>query len=120
MNITYLIILAAITLYTVIQIATDAFDSYNFFRFSSTFISLTLSIIGLFLSFVAPFGEMKYEYYPATNTRVGNQFIIQSEVQTLIETDIKFENMPVKIKKNIFHNAWGLHHSETFSTTIQD
>lgn len=120
MNITYILILSAITLYTVIQLATDAFDSNNFFRPFSTIISLALSVFGLFLSFVASFGEMKHEYYPATNTRVGNQFIIQSEVQTLIETDVKFENMPVEIRKDIRHNAWGLHHSETFSTTIQD
>jgi len=109
MNEILLTILILLLWYNVLQICTGAFDyGVSQFREVSTLLTIIIFGFGLIFSIVLPTGYDKITMYPATNTRVGDQLIIQAEnVPTQISSDISLINKPVQIKKISENNAWG-------------
>lgn len=108
MNTTYLIITGIILLYGIIQLSTGGFNSHNFPRWFSTLTSLVTGTVMLIVSFIGYTGEDLIEINPATNTRVENELVIQSEgCPTQVVNRIDLIDKNVQIKKVTKRNAWG-------------
>lgn len=108
MNTTYLIITFAVIAYTVIQLATGALKyTASEVRAISTAISISLSIALLAISAGSPIGKDEVDISPATITKVGDEYIIQSKFPTQISDSMKLEGKTVQVKKVQENNAWG-------------
>jgi hypothetical protein len=109
MNETYLIINILLIVYCIGQIATGAVEySSSVFRAFSTIILSMIAVIMLLFSAAFPFGDTSYEIKPATNTRVGNELIIQAEGwPTQVINNIEFIDKEVQIRQTHFRNVWG-------------
>ena len=109
MNETYLIINGLLIVYCIGQIATGAVEySSSVFRGVSTIILSGIAVAMLLFSAAFPFGYTSYEIKPATNTRVGNELIIQAEGwPTQIINHIGFVDKEVQIRQTHFRNVWG-------------
>ena len=95
--------------YSLTQMFTGAFDyRASAMREGTTFITTIIALSMLLISGIAPVGFDEITTYPATNTRVGDQLVIQAEnVPTQISSDISLIDKPVQIKEIHQHNAWG-------------
>ena len=92
---------------SVVSLGWGAIDDNGLWGFA-TLMSSLVSIVMLILSGIAPIGNDLVEVKPATNTRVGNELMIQTQGwPTQVITDIKFIDKPVLVKKVIEQNAWG-------------
>lgn len=110
MNEPYLIVMLCLGLYLVIQICIvpDLGYTDDMFRIGSIIIGGIAFGFMLIFSGVEGLGDDIVEIKPATNTRVGNDLIIQSDGwPTQVVSDIKFIDKPVQIKKVTPQNAWG-------------
>lgn len=117
MNETYLIVMCMLIVYCAIQFINGAMDNYGFRGFS-TFILTIGSIIMLVMSGLLPIGDAVVEYKTASNTRVGDELVIQATgYPTQNITDIRFIDKPVKVVKTIATNAWGGYCFTTYSVT---
>jgi len=109
MNETYLTILGIVFGYLIFQffVIPDFADGGDL-RVISTIIILISFFFGLIISEVAPLGDSIVEIKQATNTRVGDQLVIQSEgFPTQIVTDIGLVDKEVQIRKTTPKNSWG-------------
>jgi hypothetical protein len=107
MNETYLIVTGLLMTYCIIQISTGAMDDYGFRGFS-TFILSGFAVIMFVTSGFLPIGDSLVEYKKASNTRVGDELVIQATgfpTQNIV--DIRFIDKPVRVVKTISTNAWG-------------
>lgn len=125
MNELYLVIMfVVITMAVVLWCQFDSLMDY-FIGFLSILISTCVSIVMLALSIATPTGEDIVKIHTATNTKIGNELIIQANgVPTQVITDIKFIDAPVQIKEILYQNAWGsslntVYEVETIKTEIQ-
>lgn len=108
MNTTYLIITFSVIAYTVTQLATGALKyTASEVRAISTAISISLSIALLAISAGSPIGKDEVDISPATITKVGDEYIIQSKFPTQISDSMKLEGKTVQVKKVQENNAWG-------------
>jgi hypothetical protein len=58
--------------------------------------------------FIAPMGKLETYTVPATVTRVGNEFVVQSEFPTLLTTSVKFLTATkVSVTRSVRHTIWG-------------
>jgi hypothetical protein len=108
MNEQYLFITGALLTYPIIQAYFGAFESHNALRFFSTLFSSVAAIFMLGASFLTELGDSRVDYFDATITRVGDEFIVQSECPTMNVTDIKYENKLVKVERTQYKNSWGM------------
>jgi hypothetical protein len=109
MNETFLIITGVVTAYWIIQLSTGAFDyDASLLRVISTMISVFASLLLIVTSILGNVGDKNVSYSEATNTRIGDEFIIQSEFPTINLTDVKYENKPVRVKRTTSKNAFGV------------
>jgi len=61
-----------------------------------------------FAGFIAPMGELETYTVPATVTKVGNEFVVQSEFPTLLTTDVKFLTATkVSVTRSVRFTVWG-------------
>jgi hypothetical protein len=70
---------------------------------------LTIASVVMFTaSVIAPIGDDRIEIKPATNTRVGNELVIQAQgFSTQNISDIALIDKKVQVKKITTQNAWG-------------
>lgn len=102
--------MSAMFIYSMVQIITGAFtykaDEWRVFH---TALVMVGSVVMLITSWALPIGETGITEHLATNTKVENELIIQSNgIPTQITTDIKFVDQPVKVVKIIPTNVWGI------------
>lgn len=115
MNETYLIVMGLLIVYCTIQYITGADFDYGFRGFS-TFMLTGFAGIMLILSGMLPIGDDVVEYKTASNTRVGDELVIQATgYPTQNITDIRFIDKPVRVVKITSSNAWGGGLSTTYS-----
>ena len=109
MNETYLIITGLLIGYCMVQICTGALGYQSSeLRGVSTIILSGISLLMLLFSAVLPLGDELQEVKPATNTRVGNELIIQAEGwPTQVINNIEFIDKEVQIRQTRQRNAWG-------------
>ena len=115
MNETYLIIMGLLIVYCTIQFINGAIDDYGFRGFS-TFMLTIGAIVMLICSGLMPLGHDIVEYKTASNTRVGDELVIQATgYPTQNITDIRFIGKSVKVLKTTTTNAWGGRLIDTYS-----
>ena len=108
MNEQFIIILGVLALYCVINMMTGCFDDNSDFRPISVIICAFAFVLGLLFSGILAIGETKEQVKPATNTRVGDELIIQAEgFPSQVISDMKFIGKEVQVKEIKYHNAWG-------------
>lgn len=108
MNETYLIITGVLLAYSIAQFFSPGFYNCGEFRGVTTIILFGIGCVMLLLSAIMPLGAGLIEIKPATNTKIGNELIIQADgFPTQVIDNIKFIDQPVQVRKLQFQNAWG-------------
>lgn len=116
MNETYLFITFTILVFGIVTafsgwLGGNSKDSKGLLCFSSMFIGAVM----LLISGVAPLGDTVVQIEPASNTKIGNELIIQSsKFPTLIVNNIAFIDKEVQVKRTIDYNAWGCFLNEKY------
>lgn len=62
----------------------------------------------LLVSLVCPVGIPRFQNFPATATKVGNEIIVQSDCPTLIVNKIEFIDEELYVTRKTLVNGWGL------------
>jgi hypothetical protein len=108
MNETYLIITGVLLVYSIIQFLSPDFYRCGEFRGVTTALSFGIGALMVVLSAIIPIGDDIIEIKSATNTKIGNELIIQADgFPTQVIDNIKFIDQPVQVRKTQYQNAWG-------------
>ncbi len=122
MNTAYLLITFYFLIYAILQLVFGALSSGHEVRSISVVVSGIIGVVMLLLSVAAPTGFKKTDYFEATNTRIGDEFVIQSvkkEFETMYVTDVKYEDKEVVVKRTCDFNAWGEIHIPTVKFEVK-
>ena len=113
--------MGAVVLITIGIWATTDMETDNSFRGVLGFVGLFASLVMLLISGITPIGDVEDVVKKATNTRVGDELIIQSNgFPTQKITDIGFIDKPVNLTKRTNTNAWGGELSTEYIVTLDD
>lgn len=73
----------------------------------SAIFSGSIGLIYFLFGFILPIGIDDVTYYKAVSTRMGDEIVVQGDFSTLVSSNMKYIDKPVKVAKIDKNTVWG-------------